>query len=469
MLSRFPLYIVSKMCDGKGLSIWDVATHMEPSPIIDASTGDVAADSYHLYKRDVEMMKELGLHFYRFSVSWTRILPNGFSNQINQAGLDYYNRLIDEMLKNNIMPFLTIYHWDLPHKLQQLGGWANPNIVDWFTNYAKVLFDNFGDRVKMWITINEPKQICYEGYGSTSKAPMLNYTGVAEYLCSKNVLLAHANVYKLYDEKYRETQNGSIGISISCTWMHPVSDSYDDHQAALDARQFDWGQYAHPIFSKDGDYPKELKLNIGLKSAEQGYRKSRLPLLSTKEVALIHGSSDFFGVNTYTTKLAYRDPSVDGMYPIPSYMDDMSAILIKDDSWPQAQSTWLQEVPWGFYNLLIDIKRRYNNPKVYITENGWSTSGGLVDEDRVRYYRNYLNALLDAVENGCNIKGYTAWSLMDNFEWMRGYTERFGLYEVDFSSPQRTRTPRMSALVYKEIIRTNTLDPTYEPENDIAL
>lgn len=184
-------------------------------------------------------MKELGLDFYRFSVSWPRILPNGFSSKINAAGIDYYNNLINEMLKHNIRPFLTMYHWDLPQNLQKLGGWANPAVVDWFKDYAKVLFINFGDRVKHWITINEPKQICYEGYGSAAKAPTLNMTGIAEYLCAKNVLLAHANVYHMYDEDYRKLQNGTIGISISHTWYEPASETLEDYHAAIDARQFD--------------------------------------------------------------------------------------------------------------------------------------------------------------------------------------------------------------------------------------
>lgn len=184
-------------------------------------------------------MKELGLDFYRFSISWSRILPKGYSYDINQAGIDYYNNLINEMIKNGIVPFVTIYHWDLPEELQKMGGWANFAIVDWFADYAKVLFDNFGDRVKYWITINEPKQICYEGYGSDLKAPLLNVSGIAEYLCAKNILLAHAEAYHLYNEEYRKKQGGRIGISISCSWYEPASDSIEDHQAAQDARQFD--------------------------------------------------------------------------------------------------------------------------------------------------------------------------------------------------------------------------------------
>lgn len=183
------------------------------------------------------MMKELGLDFYRFSISWPRILPNGFVNNTNQAGINYYNNLIDEMLKNGIVPFVTMYHWDLPNGLQKLGGWTNPAIVDWFEDYAKVLFDNFGDKVKHWITINEPKQICYEGYGTRSKAPQINMGPIATYLCAKNILLAHAKVFHLYEKQYRSTQRGTLGITLSFTWIEPSSDSQEDQEMASYIRQ----------------------------------------------------------------------------------------------------------------------------------------------------------------------------------------------------------------------------------------
>ncbi|XP_052744850.1 myrosinase 1-like [Bicyclus anynana] len=450
--------------DGKGLSIWDIASHTKPSPIDDGSTGDITVDSYHLYKRDISMLKDLGVDFYRFSISWTRILPNGFSNYVNSAGLRYYNHLINDLLKNGITPFVTMYHWDLPYELHKLGGWTNPVTVDWFVDYANILFESLGDRVKFWITINEPKEICHEGYGSDMKAPFLNMSGIAEYICAKNVLLAHAKVYHLYDEEYRTQQQGSIGIALNAKWFEPASDTIDDHQAAIDARQFDWGLYAHPIFSKEGDYPTQVKNNVYAKSVEQGYAQSRLPELSAAEIAIIRGTSDFFGLNSFTTVLTYRDASLDGMFPVPSFRDDMGAVLTNDPSWPRSHSPWLQEVPWGFRKLLLEINKLYDNPPVYILANGWSSKRGLLDEDRIQYMRNYLIALLDAVKLGCNIKAYAAWTLMDSFEWLRGYTEKFGLYEVDFHSPDKTTTPRKSAFIYKEIIRSKKLDPNYEPE-----
>lgn len=221
------------------MSIWDVKTHRDPSPVDDGSTGDVAADSYHQYQRDVELIKDLGLDFYRFSISWTRICPNGFAEKINQAGVNYYNNLINELVKNNIKPFVAMYHSDMPWNLQVLGGWTNPLVVDWFTDYAKVLLEKFGDRVKHWVTINEPKQVCYDGYGADFQTPVPNITGIALYLCAKNILLAHAKVYHLYDEEFRMVQNGTIGIAICLNWFEPASETIDDYQAALDAKQFE--------------------------------------------------------------------------------------------------------------------------------------------------------------------------------------------------------------------------------------
>ncbi|XP_022827607.1 myrosinase 1-like [Spodoptera litura] len=454
--------------DGKSPSIWDVACHSDPTLIKDETTADVAADSYHRFHQDVTVASDLGLDFYRFSISWPRVLPNGFSDKINHLGMDYYNELIDKLLARNIIPMVTIYHWDLPDNLQKIGGWANPAIVDIFVDYAKFLFIGFGEKVKYWITFDDPREICVSGYGSAQKAPFVNISGVAEYMCTRNVLLAHAKAYHYYDEELRKTQNGSIGISLGFAWYEPTSDTTEDHQAAEDARQFEWGLYAHPIFSKAGDYPQEVKKSVAYKSAEQSFPRSRLIELSPGEVALIRGSADFLGVNAFTSKLAYRDASLEGMYPVPSFKDDMGAVLVKDPSWTQSESSWLQEVPWGFFKLLNEIKSLYDNPPVFITANGWSTAGGLLDEDRINYLRTYLNALLDAIYEGCDIKGYSVWSLIDTFEWRSGYLEKFGLYEVDFSSQQKTRTPRKSAFIYREMIRSKKLNPDFEPEKFIV-
>ncbi|CAK1602809.1 unnamed protein product [Parnassius mnemosyne] len=451
--------------DGKVENIWDHLTHTQPCIIKDCSNGDIADDSYHLYKRDVEMMRELGLDFYRFSLSWSRILPTSFPDKINEAGVQYYNNLIDELLKYNIQPMITIYHWDLPQKLQEMGGWTNPHIVDWFGDYARTAFQLFGDRVKYWITINEPYQVCKLGYGDVKMAPMLNIQGVAEYMCAKNLLLAHARAYHIYDEEFRSTQEGVIFISYNAEWHEPATDN--DTDAANEVNDFQWGQYTHPVFSVTGDFPPSMKKKIAAKSAAQGYPRSRLPEFTPEEITYIRGSSDYFGLNHYSTYLVYRNESVYGYYDSPSYGDDLEALVYQKNDWKIGESNFTKYIPWGFYKLLTKIRRDYNNPPIYITENGFPTYGGLNDEDRVTYYKGYLNAMLDAIDDGSDVRAYTAWSLMDNFEWMQGYTERFGLYEVDYESPERTRTPRKSAFVYKQILRTRELDWHYEPDTDV--
>ncbi|XP_072937019.1 myrosinase 1-like [Epargyreus clarus] len=411
------------------------------------------------------MMRELGLDFYRFSLSWARILPTSFPDKINQAGVDYYNNLINEMLKYNIEPMITLYHWDLPQKLQDMGGWTNPHIVDWFTDYARTVFELFGDRVTYWITINEPREVCYQGYAGKSLAPLLNISGYAEYICAKNLLLAHANVYHLYNNEFKAEQGAKIGITLSARWYEPESEEHVE--AAEDTIQFEWGEYSHPIFSETGDFPPSMKARIAAKSVEQGFLKSRLPEFTPEEVEFVRGSSDFFGINHYTTSIVYRNASVFGVHPSPSYYDDLDVLMYQLSEWDSGASTWLKIVPWGFYKLLTKIRTDFNNPPVFITENGMSTFGGLDDDNRVGYYRAYLDAMLDAIDEGSNVQVYTAWSLMDNFEWLAGYSERFGLYEVDYESPERTRTPRKSAFVYKEIIRARALDPYYEPDTTV--
>ncbi|XP_059049864.1 lactase/phlorizin hydrolase-like [Achroia grisella] len=452
--------------DGKTENIWDHLTHTEPCAIKDCSNGDIAANSYNFYKRDVEMMRELGLDFYRFSLSWTRILSSSFPDKINEAGVEYYNNLINEMLKYNIEPMVTLYHWDLPQKLQELGGWTNPHIVDWFGDYARTAFNLFGDRVKYWITMNEPREICYQGYGSDTMAPRLNIQGIAEYMCAKNLLVAHARAYHIYDQEFRAIQNGIIGLTISAGYSAPASDSEEDIIAAKDSSLFEWGIYAYPIYSETGDFPPVMKKRIAAKSAEQGFRRSRLPEFSPEEIKYVHGSSDFFGLNHYTSSYVYRNASVESVES-PSFYDDLGTGGFILDEWEDSASSWLKVVPWGLYELLKQIKEDYNNPPVYITENGFSTYVGLDDDKRISYYRQYLDAVLDAIDEGCNVQVYTAWSLLDNFEWMQGYSERFGLYEVDYDSPERTRTPRKSAFVYKEIVRTRTLDFSYEPVTNV--
>ncbi|XP_041985540.1 myrosinase 1-like [Aricia agestis] len=439
--------------DGKGPSIWDVAVHEKPSRIQDGSTGDVACDSYHLYKEDVKIMSYVGLDFFRFSFSWSRILPTGFPNCINQAGIDFYNNFIDELIKHNVTPFATIYHWDLPKQLQELGGWTNPDVVQWFVDYAKVLFDNFGHKVKIWATINEPSMICLGGYGAGLLAPFVNAYGIGEYACAEHVLLAHAKTYRLYHEVYKG--KGKVGIVLNTHWFEPVTNSKEDKKAVSDIIQFELGIYANPIYDPCGDYPEVVKKRVAAKSSEQGFPRSRLPKLSYRDLKLIKGSADFLGINMYSTYFVYRNESVKGSYHVPSSLDDLEVgFSITQRPFSVATST----NPRDFYKLLVKIKKLYNNPTVYITENGLSNDGGLEDDDRIEYIAGHINALLDAVDQGCDVRAYSVWSLLDNFEWLFGYKNKYGLYEVDFSSPKRTRTPRKSAHFYRNVTQSRSIE-----------
>ncbi|CAH0697039.1 unnamed protein product [Spodoptera exigua] len=452
--------------DGKGESIWDRLVHTNPTVIQDLTNGDVAADSYHNYKRDVEMMRELGLDAYRFSLSWPRILPTGMANEVNPAGLAYYNNLIDEMLKYNITPMVTLYHWDLPQKLQDLGGFMNPLFVDWYEDYARIVFENFGDRVKLFITFNEPREICFEGLEDMNKAPLLNTTGIGVYLCAKHLVLANARAYHLYNNDFKPTQGGQCGITISVNWFEADTDSVEDLAAAELMRQAQWGIYAEPIFSSEGGFPKEFSERIAEKSAQQGFSRSRLPEFTEEEKAFVKGSADFFGVNHYTTVKVSATKSKQ-FFSAPSMMDDVNVGSYIPEEYPASASPWLKLAPNSIYHALIHLKEKYNSPTFYITENGWSTypDSGLIDDDRITYYRAAWESALNALDAGVNLKGYMVWSLLDNMEWLEGYIACFGLYQVDYQVPARTRTARKSAFVYKHLIKNRYIDYEYEPES----
>ncbi|CAG4967452.1 unnamed protein product [Parnassius apollo] len=443
--------------------MWDHLVRTDPNFIADNTNGDISANSYKLYKRDVEMLKELGVSFYKFSISWPRILPYGRADYINPYGIAYYNALIDELLSNDITPFVTMYHWDLPQNLSEKGGWLNEDLVDIFGDYARVLYENFGDRVKHWMTINEPYVHCYQGYVTANHAPRVYLPATGLYECGRQILLAHARAYHIYQNEFK-WQGGEIGVVLSMDWGYPATDSEDDAEAVLDYFAFHLGQFMDPIFTEQGNYPQRFIDRIANKSATQGFQISRLRPFNEQQIDYIKGSADFLALNHYTSDIIYRNASVIGMYEVPSCNDDAGFGTYKDPSWPSGASSWLREHAPGFYNLLVYIKETYNNPTIYITENGFSSMTGLNDDGRVQYFRNYLSALLDAISAGVNVRGYCAWSLMDNFEWTFGYIHRFGLYEVNITDPNRKRTPKKSAYVYKEIIRSRIIDWEYDPD-----
>merc|ERR1719466_269272 len=249
--------------DGKGVNIWDIFTRLE-GKIKDGSSGDVACDSYHKYKEDVQLMKAMGLKSYRFSIGWSRILPQGIG-KTNQEGIDYYHNLIDELLANEIVPAVTLYHWDLPQALQDQGGWLNPSVADWFEEYARVCFEEFGGDVKFWITLNEPRETSLQGHGSGTMAPGIVGMGTTAYIAAYNQIRAHARAYRAYQQDFAEGQGGKIGITLNINWMEPQDPTNEaDLEASNTLMNFQLGWYAHAIFI-DGKYPEVMREKIDQK------------------------------------------------------------------------------------------------------------------------------------------------------------------------------------------------------------
>ncbi|KAF5273023.1 hypothetical protein FQR65_LT04765 [Abscondita terminalis] len=443
---------------GKGENIWDYMAHTNPNSIQNNSNGDIACDSYHLWETDVQLIRNLGVNYYRFSLSWSRLMPDGFDNNINPDGVRYYNNIIDELLKYNIEPVITIYHWDLPQSIQNIGGWPNVVTADYFEEFAKVVFELFGDRVKTWITFNEPMEICMGGYDRGDKAPRIINPGVSDYLCGKTVLIAHAKAYHLYKNYYQSKQKGKIGISLDTAWYEPKDNTQSSKKASELALQMQFGWWAHPIFSEDGDYPTVMKQRIAYISKIQNFTKSRLPIFSVDEINYIRGTYDFMGLNHYSTALASHQP-LPQVIPV-SFYNDLCVRIEIDPSWKRSAAAWVFDVPWGFRKLLNWIKNEYNNPNVLVTENGYPDLGGLNDSSRIHYLQGYLNELLNAIViDKCNVAGYTVWSLLDNLEWAEGYKLKFGLYSVDFNDPARKRTPKSSVEFYKNVIKHRVIQP----------
>uniref|UniRef100_A0A5B6ZQJ8 Putative beta-glucosidase 12-like n=1 Tax=Davidia involucrata TaxID=16924 RepID=A0A5B6ZQJ8_DAVIN len=448
--------------DGKGPSIWDTFTHKYPEKISDGSNGDVAIDSYHRYKEDVNIIKGMGLDAYRFSISWSRVLPRGkLSGGVNEEGIKYYNNLIDDLQANGIDSFVTLFHWDSPQALEdEYGGFLSPKIVDDFGDFSELCFKRFGDRVKHWTTLNEPWSFSNAAYATGGFAPgrcssWLNNcsqgnSGTEPYLVTHNQLLAHAAAVKLYKQKYQESQKGVIGITLVSQWMVPFSNSTVDRRASLRGLDFMLGWFMDPLIY--GDYPRTMRLIV----------RDRLPKFSEDQSEMVKGSFDFIGLNYYTANYAANEPNSNGInvsYTTDSRVNETTernGVLIG----VQAGSDWLHVYPRGIWDLLIYIKREYNNPPIYITENGidevnnatLSLKEALADNFRIKYYYLHLSFLRLAIKDGVNLKGYFAWAILDNFEWSAGYTVRFGINYVDYKNGLK-RYPKLSAKWFKNFLQ----------------
>ncbi|XP_057660180.1 myrosinase 1-like isoform X2 [Diorhabda carinulata] len=437
--------------DGKSESIWDAFTHKHPSPIKDGLNGDVACDSYHRYKEDIALAAGLGLDFYRFSISWSRVLPTGYDNKVNEIGLQYYKNLVAEIRKYNMIPVATIYHWDLPNNLVSIG-WDNLKMVDLFVNYSRVVIKNLPD-VGVWLTINEPKQICHSGYGDTLLAPAKNSSGLAEYMCAYVVLKAHAETYHMYKEEFKN-YTAKMSIVIDCEWYEPLTSSAADKEAAQRFINFECGIYAHPIYI--GDWPIDVKFRIDERSLMENYNKSRLPELTLEEINYIQGTADFFALNTYFTYMVNDVP--EGDPNITSFQNDVriEKTYVKG---VQLGANGFPVVPWGVYKILKYIKNAYNDPVILITEMGFSEYGLTLEDDlRILFFMDYFNATLEAMfQDGVQVIGIAAWSLLDNFEWVDGYSAHFGFYYIDFTDPNLTRIPKKSVKFFKKLVEKKSL------------
>lgn len=424
--------------DGKGPSIWDAFAQI-PGRIHAGETAEIACDHYHRFREDVALMASLDIPAYRFSISWPRLMPTGLMHRggVNADGVRFYSDLIDTLLEHGIKPWVTLYHWDLPLALEmERDGWLNPSIADDFVEYARLCFASFGDRVKHWITFNEPWVTCTHGYGLGTFAPGRT-SSTEPYLAGHNILRSHAKAVQCYRNEFAH-QKGMIGITNNCDWREPLTDSAEDKAAAERANQFFLGWFADPVF-KSGDYPKLMRDRLG----------ERLPCFTALERSSLLGSSDFFGLNHYSTVYAAE--------PCTATPDDDTHVrLSTDPEWDLTNFKW-PIVPWGCRKLLEWITARYNHPPIFITENGCAmddvvaADGTVHDSDRIAFYQGYLEACDQAISNGVDLRGYFAWSLMDNMEWASGYQHRFGLVHVDRDT--LVRTPKQSAHWYSGLIR----------------
>jgi beta-glucosidase len=425
--------------DGRGETIWDrfCAT---PGKIFEGHTGEVACDHYHRFREDVALMRELGLRSYRFSVAWARIFPAG-GGRLNPAGLDFYQRLIDELVAGGITPLLTLYHWDLPQALQDRGGWEARDTAGYFADYAAALFHHLGDRVRLWITHNEPCVAAYIGYGTGEHAPGIRSQAKAVQ-AAHHILLSHALAVKAYREQ--GGAGGRIGISLD---LHPAlaaSDHPEDRKAAAlyDAQQNRW--FLDPVFH--GRYPQDLLEILQHRNEAPPHPEEDLKILAACPV-------DFLGVNYYFRQLVRRPQRTGELYaPV---RPDYPGARFTEMGW--------EEWPDGLYELLKRLDRDYGRPELYVTENGAAcpdermAEGRIDDQDRVRYLREHIAAAGKALSEGVRLRGYQVWSLLDNFEWAHGYSKRFGLVHVDRESLRRT--PKQSALWYRRLIAEGGLLP----------
>jgi len=426
----------SPLADGAGPSIWHRFAHT-PGRMLEGQTGDVACDHYRRFREDVGLMHDLGLRAYRFSISWSRVLPAG-RGRVNAAGLGFYERLVDALLEKGIEPCATLYHWDLPAALDDLGGWLNPDIASWFADYGQVMFRALDGRVRKWMTLNEPWVVTDGGYLHGVLAPG-HRSAFETPIASHNLLRAHGKAV----QAYRQAGKHEIGLVVNIEPKYPASDAPQDLAATARADAYMNRQYLDPVFL--GRYPEELREIFG----------KAWPEWPASDFDLIRQPGDFLGVNYYTRGVMAHDPHA---WPLRSSHVRQPGVRYTETGW--------EVFPPGLTATIDWIRMRYGSIPLFITENGIALPeppqivGELQDPERVTYLRQHLALIRDAIAGGADIRGYFAWSLLDNLEWAHGFSKRFGLFHVDHATQKRT--PKASARYYSRVARSNgaTLDQT---------
>lgn len=419
--------------DGKGPSIWDVFSRI-PGKIHGNMTADVACNHYHLYKEDIRHMKELGVKSYRFSFSWPRIIPDG-TGKVNEKGLDFYKRLVDELLKNDIIPNATLYHWDLPHALQNRGGWLNREIIEWFAEYASLLFREFNGLIPLWTTLNEPIAI-YIGYAKRFFPPGLNEERFGK-AAVHHAMLAHGEAVKAF--RAENVKNGKIGVVVDVWKRHPARDCEEDRALALKEDENSFRLFLNGMFK--GIYSEYI--------LEQMERENTMPDIRPGDMELMSQKLDFYGLNVYNRVVVSADAEF---------------LKRREEQMKRQGGNFLDNgsefYPEAAYDAIMMFRRDYDaNLPIYITENGTPNcneeiiDGQIHDHDRIRYVKGFLAQIHRAIQEGANVKGYYLWSLLDNFEWTVATSARFGLIHCNFETQERIW--KDSAYWYKKVIEQN--------------
>jgi len=419
----------SPLADGAGSSIWHRFLRT-PGLTKDGDTGDVACDHYQRMEDDVALMKRLGLTAYRFSIAWGRVLPEG-RGRVNEAGLGFYERLVDTLLANGIEPMATLFHWDLPTALDDRGGWLNPDVADWFADYASVMFRRLDDRVKLWATLNEPWVVTDGGYLHGALAPGHKNRFEAP-IASHHLLRSHGKAV----QAYRAIGKHQVGLVVNIEPKYPASTSAQDLAATRRAEAYMNRQYLDPVFH--GRYPEEMAEIFG----------EAWPDWPQQDFDLIRQPIDFLGINYYTRNVVRHEET---SWPL-------KAVPVRQKQATYTETGW-EVFAQGLTDTLSWVRKRYGDIPQYVTENGAAfydppaASGGHVaDPLRIDYYRSHLRAVHAAIQQGVDVRGYFAWSLFDNLEWSLGYSKRFGLVHVNFETLERT--PKDSARFYADVIAT---------------